>query len=903
MSHSYKIRRFFIICLFVFSIQDAYNQIQDLSGNTYSVKKIGDYFWTLSNLNTSHYANGDPIPQVTDPIEWMNLTTGAWCWYDNDSVNFADKYGKLYNWYALTDPRGLAPQGWHIPTFDEWDNMIQYLGGDKVAGGTMKGISDLWGVGNVGGSNTSGFTGLPGGMRTTIGNFYAQSYYGYWWSTTETQSELVKLIGLLDYNEIVLIDSNYKQAGLSVRCIKDMKGANGILFNDLNQNCTKDDLENIVDSIPLLISPINRKVYSNKKGRWFSDSLPAGNFSLSIDTALSNWKPTCNYTYDFTIINPDSLVELSPIPIFSKFVCVDPEVSIHAPFLRRCFSEQKIFINVKNKISATRIFENGKLTLKLDPFLQVDSSNAFLQSKGDNTFEINIDEIFPGQEITFIIYCTISCNTIINQSLCMEAQLSAYTSCITDSSNTKPITAFPCLQPWDKSSISVTSYCNVDSVYFVVQNNGKSLEGDMVCYTQARIFRDNDLYKTDSIKLKGGESYIYSFLAEGRTWLIQVDQHPLHPGRSFPTTFVEGCGLVNNNMISPNVLNNYPLDDSAPDKDIFCGIVTGAYDPNDKQGYPIGIGISNEIQPNQQLQYVIRFQNTGNDTAFNVIIRDTISENLDINTINSGVSSHNYLFNINGRIAEWYFPQIMLPDSNVNEPASNGFITFTINQIPNLPGASQITNRAAIYFDFNEPIITNTTLHTINAFVYQPNNILSENYHFTAKSEYGYNKLIFQGKNNHRIYKYVIERSIDGKNWIELNTKESYLNPNFEYCDYMLSSEINYYRIKIQQFNNSFTYTDTRIIRNKLIESVLIYPNPTEGNIFIKSSNFKVGKVDLSVWRPDGSLLLKRQLFKNDHQNLFIHLDLRKEANVESGIYLIKVEQSNSKQVLKLLLF
>ncbi|MBL0358943.1 MAG: proprotein convertase P-domain-containing protein [Chitinophagaceae bacterium] len=130
---------------------------------------IGDQVWMAKNLEVTNYRNGDPIPQVTDPTQWASLTSGAWCWYNNDSVLGAI-YGKIYNFYAVTDPRGLAPAGWHIPTMQEWYNPEYYLGGDGVTGGKLKSVN-YWNSPNGGGTNSSGFTALPGGYRFDNGGF------------------------------------------------------------------------------------------------------------------------------------------------------------------------------------------------------------------------------------------------------------------------------------------------------------------------------------------------------------------------------------------------------------------------------------------------------------------------------------------------------------------------------------------------------------------------------------------------------------------------------------------------------------------------------------------------------------------------------------------------------------
>ena len=177
--------------------------------------KIGTQEWTTKNLNVSTYSNGDVIPEVTDPKVWANLTTGAWCYYDNDPKNEAI-YGKLYNGYAVNDPRGLAPEGYHIPLDLEWNILIKYLGGEQVAGGKMK-SNDLWRLPNSSATNESGFTGIPSGYRSSDGTFYGIGYSIRWWSTTRDDSFIT-----LHFNTgSVYRHIDNKKTGNSVRCIKD----------------------------------------------------------------------------------------------------------------------------------------------------------------------------------------------------------------------------------------------------------------------------------------------------------------------------------------------------------------------------------------------------------------------------------------------------------------------------------------------------------------------------------------------------------------------------------------------------------------------------------------------------------------------------------------------------------
>lgn len=178
--------------------------------------------WMLNNLDADKYRNGDPIPQVTDPTAWAALTTGAWCYYNNNPAN-GTVYGKLYNWYAVNDPRGLAPTGFHVPSDAEWATLeTTCLGGTSVAGGKMKETGTThWTAPNTGATNSSGFTGLPGGFRDVDGAFIFVGNYGFWWSSTES-SPAIAWLRYLDYGVGDIYRFNVlKQAGFSVRCLRD----------------------------------------------------------------------------------------------------------------------------------------------------------------------------------------------------------------------------------------------------------------------------------------------------------------------------------------------------------------------------------------------------------------------------------------------------------------------------------------------------------------------------------------------------------------------------------------------------------------------------------------------------------------------------------------------------------
>lgn len=193
---------------------------QELTGS-YNIASvtIGTQVWMGKNLNVSRYRNGDKIPQVKDSARWAKLTTGAWCWYNNDSATGA-VYGKLYNWYAINDPRGLAPEGWHIPSDSEWLETATFL--ETHVGGKMKETGTRhWFDPNIGATNSSGFTGLPGGYRSDIGQFCYITYLGLWWTSTEYNTSVAWYRRLLCYTPAFDRWRFPKQMGFSVRCIKD----------------------------------------------------------------------------------------------------------------------------------------------------------------------------------------------------------------------------------------------------------------------------------------------------------------------------------------------------------------------------------------------------------------------------------------------------------------------------------------------------------------------------------------------------------------------------------------------------------------------------------------------------------------------------------------------------------
>ena len=245
------------------------NGVTDIDGNQYNSVIIGTQEWQKENLNVSKYADGTVIPQVTDLNTWLNMLTGAWCYYNNDPAN-GPIYGKLYNWYAvmgiydtasLNNPllrKKIAPAGWEVPTDEKWTTLTDYLGGETVAGGKMKESGTLhWASPNTGATDISGFTALPGGKRQppVFINFDGMTAIGYWWSVSDFDTTTAWCRNIDYINISISRYSDTKKSGFSVRCIKSTS-LNNQSFNEnsfnIYPNPSKDyiniDISNLTDT-------------------------------------------------------------------------------------------------------------------------------------------------------------------------------------------------------------------------------------------------------------------------------------------------------------------------------------------------------------------------------------------------------------------------------------------------------------------------------------------------------------------------------------------------------------------------------------------------------------------------------------------------------------------------------
>jgi uncharacterized repeat protein (TIGR01451 family) len=385
-----------------------------------------------------------------------------------------------------------------------------------------------------------------------------------------------------------------------------------------------------------------------------------------------------------------------PLRINCLVNCPDLRVDISTPILRRCFNAE-YSVNYCNDGTITA--NNTYIEVKLDSLLQYLNASIPLTSRVGQLLRFNVGTLGATECGQFTIGVRAACgdSTRLGQSLCTDVRIYPDTICGN-------------LPTWTGANLRVQGICERDSVHFTVSNVGRVASSAV-----RRMSIENATIVSNTLLNVGANAQLhYRFPANGSTWRMSVEQEPNHPYRNQPVAVIEGCRNNPNTPISTGFVQQLPLDTRMPTARTYCMTLVGAYDPNDKMSFPAGYGANRLVEPNQDLEYMIRFQNTGTDTAFTVVIKDTLSNLLDASSIQPLSASHRYEWTIlKNNVLQFTFPNLLLVDSFHNEPKSHGFIKFHIKQKPNVALGSKLYNSAAIYFDYNAPVITNRTMLTI----------------------------------------------------------------------------------------------------------------------------------------------------------------------------------------------
>jgi uncharacterized repeat protein (TIGR01451 family) len=308
--------------------------------------------------------------------------------------------------------------------------------------------------------------------------------------------------------------------------------------------------------------------------------------------------------------------------------------------------------------------------------------------QGD-TMTVNLGDVSAGQCGQFSFNVHVACdNTIAGNEYCVEAHIFPDTFCL------------PAGGIWGGAMIESKGVCTGDSVQFTIKNVGSAATSTQLGYV---IIDDMVIMRMGAVPagLQPGTAIHETVPANGTSFRIKVAQEPGHPLAQSPSVAVENC----NGQTYTSLLDQFSNEDRE---------VVSSFDPNEKLAFPRGYGAAHFIDANTRIDYQLNFQNTGTDTAFTVVLRDTLSPLLDITSIRMGAGSHPFTWNLKGsKVLEVRFDHILLPDSSASEPQSHGFVQFNIGQQKDNPNGSVISNRAGIYFDINPAVLTNTVWHTV----------------------------------------------------------------------------------------------------------------------------------------------------------------------------------------------
>jgi hypothetical protein len=470
----------------------------------------------------------------------------------------------------------------------------------------------------------------------------------------------------------------------------------GRVTKDDNNNCSYDVGEKPLSQWIIELTSGNNKYYriTDDDGS-YSLGLPSGQYSLMLKNKNDVWS-ICQAAADiFLEEGVDQILDFSVKPIIQ---CPIMFTSISTPFLRRCFNNN---YTLKYENQGTTRAENAWIEVVFDDnlnFINTDFSNYSISGQ---TLIFYLSDLEAGEggkiSITFLLNCE---NTTIGQTHCVTS------------------TAFPndpCIIPasWSGAVLSLDAICDPanDKVIFTIKNTGN---GPMANSTTYIVTEDDVMMPPRPIRLAVQEELSFDRPANGSTYRLSATQDRDFPSLSPKVTLaVEGCG-TKNGTFSRGFVTLFEESDRDLYIDKDCRQSIGSYDPNDILGLPKGYGIKKYIEKDVEPEYTIRFQNTGTDTAFTVVIKNLIPESLDITSLQLGTSSHPYSYKINyDRELVIRYDDIRLVDSTKNELLSHGFIKYKISPASHLTDDDIIYNKADIYFDFNPPVRTNTEYHTI----------------------------------------------------------------------------------------------------------------------------------------------------------------------------------------------
>lgn len=658
---------------------------------------------------------GDTLWTLTKPVSIYGHETNLWdvqLTLDNGYITVGQEYDSSnYNYYGIM--RKVSQGGtleWEVldtTSYTEYRSVWATMDSGYVYTGTRHKT--------INGFNRKVFI---LGKRDAMGNLLWESEYlngiiGY--SVQETANREIIAAGHTNQMGagqsdmyVILTDSlgNYKPGSIV-----------GNVYQDLDLSCDSSSGDINLSGIVVKAS-LNGNTNIDYYGT--TDSLghyvipcQGGSYTMEIPQLSPYYALSCpQNTGTITALPYDTI----DFPLEVTVLCPTMAVDISAPIIRQIIPST---YTIQYCNHGTIPAQNAVVTVDIDSFLNIHSFSQTPTSQSGNSYTFNVGTVNVGQCSTINITVQVDTTAIWGQTHCVEASITPDTLCTSN--------------PWTGMLLDVNGTCQNDSVFFTINNHSINSVLSQRTYW---VFEDDIIMRTGTVNVPNGSSAVISVAAQPRKFYrIEVAQEagiPWTVSDPIVSAFVEGCVPDINGEFNTGFPLQFPNGHAPTFKAIDCQPNSQSYDPNNKIAQPQGYSSNHYINTNQYIDYQINFQNTGNDTAFFVTLIDTLSEHLDPASIQVTSASHPYTWQLKNfayfdpifwqmktvAILEVKFDMIMLPDSNINEPASHGFVKFRIQQKANNPVGTVINNFADIYFDLNAPVRTNTTYHEIGANFY-----------------------------------------------------------------------------------------------------------------------------------------------------------------------------------------
>lgn len=640
----------------------------------------------------------------------------------------------------------------------------------------------------------------------------------------------------------------------------------GTVFHDQNQNCIQDEGEEVLPHVKITVNDDYFYTYTDENG-FYTLELDTGTYEITATPPNFLWSESCPESYTVTLENYGDSTPNQNFGFEVEDECTFLTIDVASPLQRRCFTNTYT-ISYCNE--GTKSADSSYIELTFPPNI-IPLSASIPHTENGNVWSFDLDTLAIGECGSFTVVDSVSCDAVLGSAACVEGRI--YPSFLCREVSTL----------WDGSDIEVTGECiDNEFIEFTITNMGE----DMQDSTEYRIYEDDILSSLDKVKLAGGGGFKkVSIAATGETIRLKVRQAPFHPFESIPQAVIEVCG---NAPYSLGFVTSQPNSDLEHFIDIDCQEIIGSYDPNDKSVHPIGIADQHYIAEGTELTYKIRFQNTGSDTAFRVMIVDTLhSDYLDLQTFEITSASHSYnarIANQNVLIVE--FDNILLPDSTTNELESHGFVQYRITPFEDAPKNSIVTNVGDIYFDYNQPITTNTVFNTIGIpllDVTLPIELLQFHAYLNDHQNAQLTWITASEINNSH---FEVQRSSDGQHFAAVGKMEgkgttSELHSyQFEDSDLPTTTSMVYYRLKQIDFNGQHSYSKVVSLQLENERTAKIWYNAAQNKIEVIAAQ----SLQLQVFDATGRLVKSVRVIEGK-QTI-------EASDLASGVYAYQLLQS-----------